>query len=225
MSDASPQVGSPRVRRLATPSWLDLRLVLGVLLVLGSVVIGARVVTAADHLTPVYVARVELVPGEQLRAGDLAVSQVRFDGEGSAYVAAGAAPVGYVVTRHVGAGELLPVAALSADPGDTSDRRFVTVPVSPGHLPVDLVRGDLVDVYVTTKSGIARRADPPTRVLAAVPVDSYDDGSTSLSGSDIAAVVLAVPAADVDRIIAALEGGDLDLVRVPVELVDGAGSP
>ncbi len=46
MSDAP---GSPKAGRLATPGWVDGRLVLGVLLVLVSVVVGARVLSAADR--------------------------------------------------------------------------------------------------------------------------------------------------------------------------------
>jgi hypothetical protein len=213
------------VHRLATPSWLDLRLILGVLLVLGSVVVGARVVTAADHLTPVYVARSALVPGQHLQQGDVAIGEVRFDGGAAAYVAAGVPPIGYVVTRYVGAGELLPADAVSADPGSLEASRFVTVPVSPGHLPADLARGDLVDVYLTTKSGLGRTPNPPRRVLAAVPVDAYDDGSSSLSGSDVAAVVLAVPVAEVERTVAAVEGGDIDLVGVPSAVAEADTAP
>src|SRR3569833_1239839 len=44
-TDAPP--GGPAPRRVRPPRWLDLRLVLGVLLVLGSVLVGARVVGAA----------------------------------------------------------------------------------------------------------------------------------------------------------------------------------
>src|SRR3954452_22866223 len=46
----------PTPRRVRPPRWLDLRLVLGVLLVLGSVLLGARVVTAADATVPVWAA-------------------------------------------------------------------------------------------------------------------------------------------------------------------------
>src|SRR3712207_7134950 len=44
----------PSPRRVRPPRWLDLRLVLGVLLVLGSVLLGARVVGAADATVPVW---------------------------------------------------------------------------------------------------------------------------------------------------------------------------
>ena len=129
-------------------------------------------------------------------------------------MAAGVPPVGYVVTRYVAPGELIPRAALSASPATVTASRFVTLPVQPGHLPHDLSHGDLVDVYVTTKS-TSGTPPAPVLVLSAVPVDSADDGSGSLSGATATSVVLSVPAARVNRAIAAVESGTIDVVRVP----------
>jgi hypothetical protein len=203
---------------LATPRWLDGRLVVGVVLVLFSVVAGARVFAAAGRYTQVYVARAALVPGEHLSATDLVIGQVRLPSVGAAYVAAGVPPVGYVVTRYVAPGELVPRGALSASPVMVTASRFVTLPVQPGHLPDGLSHGDLVDVYVTAKSTTAT-PPAPVLVLTAVPVDSADDGSGSLSGVTAMSVVLSVPTAKVSRAIAAVEAGTIDLVRVPTSVV------
>ena len=148
-------VSSPAAR-IVVPRWLDARVAVGLLLVLVSVAAGARIVSTAGHLTPVYAAAHDLVPGEQLTSADLAVVRVRLDGGGFRYLAAAsAAPVGYVVTRVVSAHELLPAAALTASSA-LADTRMVTVPVQAGHLPADLGRGDLVDVYVTPKAATGR---------------------------------------------------------------------
>jgi hypothetical protein len=218
--------GSRRASRLATPRWLDLRLVLGVLLVLLAVVSGARVFAGAGHYTGVYVARHALVPGEHLAAGDLSVGEVRFNDDGASYVAAsGRAPIGYVVTRYVDAGEFVPLAALSANSAQVTDSRYVTVPVSPGHLPDGLDHGDLVDVYVTPKVATGDKVPLPSRVLAAVAVDSDDGGSQSLSAGSTVAVVLDVPAADVATMVHAVESGTIDLVRVPAAAAPTALAP
>src|SRR6476469_1490712 len=58
-------------RRVRPPRWLDLRLVLGVLLVLGSVLLGARVVGAADATVPVWAVTGDLAAGTRLDASDL----------------------------------------------------------------------------------------------------------------------------------------------------------
>jgi hypothetical protein len=207
----------PRAARLPTPRWRDGRLILGVLLVLVAVVAGARLFTAAGHETAVYEANHPLVPGEHVAAGDLGVGHVRFDGQGGHYVAAdGPAPIGYVVTRYVGAHELVPLAALSAAAPTVADSRFVTVPVEPGHLPDDLGHGDLVDVYLTAKPGSGAAVPAPVLVAAAVPVDSADSGARAFSGTATEAVVLSVPSDSVRSVVHAVESGTIDLARVPV---------
>lgn len=208
--------GSPPARRLAAARWLDLRLVLGVLLVLLAVVIGARVFASAGRYSQVYVARQALVPGERVDAADLGVGRVRFDGAGGAYVAAaGQPPVGYVVTRYVGAHELVPMAALSATSTAADASRVVTVPVAAGHLPDGLAHGDLVDVYLTPKVAPGRPVPLPTCVLSAAAVQSDDGGSQSLTAAVSVAVELAVPQGKVPTLLHAVESGSLDLVRVP----------
>ena len=61
-------VSSPQAARLVRSRWLDPRLVTGLLLVLGSVVVGTRVVAAADDTVPVLVAAADLAPGQPLTA-------------------------------------------------------------------------------------------------------------------------------------------------------------
>jgi hypothetical protein len=211
---ASRELVSPRAARLAPPRWLDARLAVGVLLVLVAVVAGARVFAAADNMTTVYVAAHDLVPGQHVAADDVAIGRVHLDGQGGYYVAASAAPpVGYVVTRFVGAHEFVPAGALSAQAA--TDSRFVTVPVQPGHLPGELARGDLVDVYLTAKAAAGAAVPAPRLVLSAVPVESREGGARTFSGNATLAVVLAVPRADVADLVQAVESGTIDLVTVP----------
>lgn len=214
---------SPPARRLAAPRWRQPRVALGVLLIVGSVVAGARIFAGADRYSAVYVARTALVPGERLAAVDLGVGRVRFDGEAAQYVAAGRTPAGYVVTRYVAAGELLPLAALRSDGPTISAGRFVTVPVGAGHLAPDLARGQLVDVYLTVKAA-SGGVSAPALVASAVPVDSVGDAG-SLSAGDTESVDLVVPAAQVAAIVRAVESGIIDLVRVPDPVAAGLAAP
>ncbi len=79
---------SPRASRLPAPGWLDGRLVLGVLLVLVSVVVGARVLSTADRSTLVWAAATDLTAGSQLAADDLAPVRVRLFESSARYLAA-----------------------------------------------------------------------------------------------------------------------------------------
>ena len=158
MSDSAISV---RARRLAAPSWLNGRLVLGVLLVLISVLVGARVLSAADRTQTVWTAARDLAPGSVVDADDLARTRVRLFDSGARYLAAdGPPPSGYLLRRGVSAGELLPVEALVAAGRDVQVR-LVTVAVQRGHLPPDLAGDQRVDVHMTPDP---RRADAPRGV-------------------------------------------------------------
>ncbi|MFN2538939.1 MAG: hypothetical protein ABR549_12460 [Mycobacteriales bacterium] len=216
MTDAP---GSPTASRLATPSWLDGRLVLGVLLVLVSVLVGAKVLAGADSSQQVWSATHELAPGTVLVAGDLELTKVRLFGRSGRYLA-GPAPVGYVVLRSIGVHELLPRDALSA-PGKTVQRRDVSVAVAYGHLPSDLRGGDVVDLYVTPDDKAIRRGGKgvdltvPRLVLSNVVVARVTRPSGLSSSGQTIPVVLTVDPSQVLAVVQALADGPLDLVRVP----------
>lgn len=205
---------SPRAARLRPPSWLDRRLLLGVLLVLTSVVVGARVLARADSSVAVYAVTRDLAAGTVLVDGDLRVARVRMLSAGDRYVSAtGPKPTGYLLLRPVGGAELLPRLALAAETRP-APMRLVTLPVGRHHLPPALAHGDVVDVYAAPggKSGAGR----PTLVLADVTVDSVSDHAGSrLSAADDTGVVVRVPVADVAAVVAAGQSAAIDLVRVP----------
>lgn len=210
---------SPQANRLATPGWLDTRLVLGVLLVLTSVIVGARVLSSADRSQTVWATTHDLAPGAQLTAADLRQVRVRLFGNSGSYVrGSGPAPTGYFLRRGVGGGELLPFNALSK-PGADLDYRFLTVPVARGHLPPDLASGGQVDVYVTpeAKTGATSTVtgQPPRLVVRNVTV-TLRRASSGLSGaSDDEPVVLRVRPSDVTLLLAAMSEGRIDLIGVP----------
>ena len=213
---------SPRAGRLATPGWLDGRLVLGVLLVLVSVLVGARVLAQADRTHLVWTAARDLAPGTALTAADLEPVEVRLLDAGPRYLAApDESFAGYVLERPVARGELVPAAALSA-PGAGTELRLVSVPVLPGRYPADLARGAQVDVWSTPDRDAAAAADPAAPaegsrlVLEAVAVHAGAESGGALSGGTAErSVVLAVRPSDVEPLVAAMAAGRIDLVRVP----------
>jgi SAF domain len=216
---------SPAATRLALPRWFDARMVVGILLVLASVVIGAKVFSSADASTSVWAVARDLPAGARLQAADLKAVKVRL-ADGREYVsAAGTAPVGYVLTRPVGAGELLPSKAF-VDPAKATDpalvRREVTVPVRQDHWPADLRASEVVDVYATpTKAD----GGPPVRILAGVTVGSVPSRSRDVfgsSGESSGSVTLLVSNDQVAALVGAVESSQVDLVRVPSPLATSA---
>ena len=90
---AAPPPARP-ARRLQRPGWRDLRLVVGLLLVLLSVAGGLRLVASLDDTTPVYAAARDLLPGQQVGEGDLVAVPVRMGEPLGGYVD-GSAPRQY----------------------------------------------------------------------------------------------------------------------------------
>src|SRR5918993_4212520 len=101
---------SPAARRLQLPSWLDLRLVTGVLLILLSVGAGASLLSSADRSVLVWAADRDVAAGTVLTPEDLRPARVRLFESAPRYLDVAAAPTGRTVTRRVAEGELLPVA-------------------------------------------------------------------------------------------------------------------
>lgn len=230
---------SPRASRLASPGWLDGRLVVGVLLVLVSVVVGARVLSSADRSTLVYAVTKDLAAGSILDADDLEQVRVRLFDSAQEYVAAGDPPVGYVVRRGLGRGELLPRQALAL-PREDVDFREVTVPIDVGHLPPGLAAGAQVDVWVTPETVQADEtaeeppvdASGPARlVLQGVTVLAVQADAGAFSGSTSIPVVLQVRPREVASVVSAMSLGRIDVVRLPrgaqgagrLDLVVGGG--
>ena len=210
-TDARP--ASPPARRLRGGG-RDLRLALGVVLVLLAVVIGSRVVSSGGDRVQVWALRAPLAAGTTIAADDLVAVPVAVDAL-DAYVVSSTDVVGQRLTRDVGADELLPASAVVA--GAAEARRLVTVPVDALHAPPGLARGERVDVYVTPQDGASVGGDAVTVLPALVLAGALvaDPGVVDQSGaSNQVGVVLDVAAKDADRAVAAARAGDVDLVRV-----------
>lgn len=206
---------SPPARRFRSDRQ-DVRLALGVALVVFAVIAGSKLIGAAGERVPVWSLRSALAAGTTLRADDVVAVPVGADAL-SAYAAESTDVTGQVLTRDVGAGELLPLAALATSKEQL--RRLVTVPVDALHAPPGLARGERVDVYISPKDGASVGQGSgtvtvlPSLVLAGALV--ADPGATDPAGASTQiGVVLDVASKDADRAVAAARGGDVDLVRV-----------
>ena len=217
------ELPSPPATRLKSPSWLDGRLVVGVVLVLLSVVVGAKIIASSDHYDVIWAASRDIAPGTTLVKADLVRVNVRFKDHGGLYISAdGAAPVGRTTIQPLTDGQLIPLAAVPAS--TPLPVRLVTIPVARLHMPRgNDLHGIQVDLYVTPKAigGDAKAA--PQLVLANVTIaDTIVD--SSLGGSDGSGVVLSVPLPYVDAVVAAAQQGAVDLVRVPGDVTSAAPS-
>ena len=224
-TDATP---SPVPRRVRPPRWLDLRLVLGVLLVLGSVLLGARVVTGADATVPVWSAGGDLAAGTVLGADDLVAVSVRLDDVAGQYLATSTRPEGRVLGRAVRAGELLPRSALEEATGLVQ----LALPVQAGYVPPGLTRGQVVDVYAVADPAVGatgQTGGDVDLVVSAAPVQAVTgrgDGVLSTATTTVQ-VVVAVAGQDAADVLGAIGGrGLVVVVRESVDAgAEGGSAP
>ncbi|MGP7959906.1 SAF domain-containing protein [Sanguibacter sp. A247] len=212
--------GAPALR-LQRPGWKDPRLVVGVLLVAASVALGSWSVRVARQTEPVVAALTDLPAGHVLTAADVRTVEVALGETSERYLSASAAIDGAVLSRPVGAGELIPSALLVAEA--TAGLRTVAMGI-PGPLPADVLVGGLVDLWVlpepATRDARGDAAQPVPHAVAhgldvtAVTAETGAFGSGLGTGTT---VEVRVAEAELPQVLAALSAdGALALVAAPV---------
>ncbi len=218
-------------RALREPRRLDVRAVVGLLLMLVTVVGAVAFWSAASDTRDVLLATRDLPAGASLGPGDVTVGHVRVDD--ATYGAAIAADqlqsiVGKPLSEPVHAHQLLVRQQLSSRPALQPGQLALTVPVSPATAAGGRIRtGDHVQVLVTTSKG-----KPESKTSVVLPsVEVYDIGfdqrstivNTS-SGSDssnsqgsLSTITLIVTPEQALQLSQARWNGDLDAALLPPE--------
>lgn len=194
---------SPEPRRIATPSWLDLRLVLGIVLVLACVLIGATVVSRASDKHASVTATRDLAAGSILRADDVRITQVQLPDNGKGvYLDNVHDAIGKALDRAVAKDELVPSAAVA----EMKPRTTVTVPFASGAAP-RLRAGQRIEVWVSTASCASVVLLPDVTVQ-----DVRSDSDASFGGgTGRQDVVISVEPGLAGRVIAALAIADAQI--------------
>lgn len=204
----------PVATRVTRAGWRDPRLWVGLLIVAGSVVIGARVLAAADDTVAVWAVVDDRGVGSRLEPDDVEAVRVRFDdvGDLERYVLADEPlPERLVLSRGVGGGELLPRTALASD--DSAAVVQVPLDIEPARVPPGVDAGSVVDVYLGGAGGRGQgRADGPA--LSAVTVLEAPPVEESFAVTGTRQLVVAVDEDAVAEFVALLDGIDDPLVRV-----------
>lgn len=201
-----PPSGAPPATRSRRPGWRNPRLLLGLVLVAGSVVLGARLMAAADDTVPVWSVARDLPAGAVVRPEDLRARSVRFPDAGTAdgYLSATApVPAGSTLAHALAQGELLPRGALAR--GAVADLVEVPVSVATDDLPATVRQGSRVDIWVTPRTATTSTQRPTaTKVLADVVVVATPRSAQSLAPQSTRQLIVGVPAERADALGAAL---------------------
>jgi len=210
-----PTSSSLTAPRLQRPSWRDPRLLIGLVLLLTSVAIGARVIALADHTQPVYAARATLPTGTPLTTDVLEVVRLRLTGTDARYLdARQPPPSGQVLTRTIGAGELVPTTSLAS--ADRILARPVSIPIE-GEPPAGLAVGGLVDLWASAKrrDAVGGGYDQPQRLVSTVEVYDVRRSGSGLSAGRNGSVDVLLPDDSVATVLDAL-ANQAQVVVLPV---------
>jgi hypothetical protein len=194
---------------------LDVRLVLGLLLVAASVVGTTVLVGAADARIQVYAAPAALAPGDRVEAADLVERSVALDGADDLYLRVGDVPQGgFVVAQPVAAGQLVPLSAAGSADGERATSLVLRLagPVSSVVEP-----GSLVDVWGVAVPAQGETGTPIVLSSGATVVRVLDDESLVGASGPAASVEVLVPRTRVARLLRAIASGDA-LAVVPAGL-------
>jgi hypothetical protein len=200
----------------------DIRLLIGLALVIGSVAGVLAIVSAGDRRTTVYAAASSLSPGDRIDDGDLVLRQVSLDSAESLYLAPGDVPSGgLVVGAVVRAGELVSQGAVASVEGERSTS--IVLELS-GRVSAAVVPGAMVDVWAAPRSSgdVASQGafGPPVVLTADAVVIRVVDDEGIVAASDGDAVEVLVPRSRIARLLQAIANGDA-LAVVPAGIALG----
>ena len=189
---------------------LDVRLLIGLALVVGSVAGVIAIVSAGDRRTSVYAAASSLSPGERIDDDDLVLRQVSLDSAEELYLAPGDLPDdGLVIGTVVRSGELVPSAAVATVQGERSTSLVLELS---GRVSAAVVPGAVVDVWAAPQSSGEVTSQgtfgPPIVLTADAVVVGVVDDEGIVAASDGDAVEILVPRSRVARLLQAIANGD-----------------
>ncbi|WP_344767203.1 hypothetical protein [Aeromicrobium panaciterrae] len=197
--------------------WRDPRLLIGVLLVLGSTILGARLVAAGDETAQYWALDRTVAAGDPVSSDDLVAVRVKLTADVSDnYLRTDeefAAPLDSLQWAERAAGGTL-VERSALLPKATVGRSQLPLSVASGASPADLARGDLVDVWVGPGPG-DQSDDKAIRVLQSVRIVETGDESVSVGGSLAQTVLVDVADTQLEgSVIGTVSSGHVTLVRV-----------
>jgi hypothetical protein len=196
------------------PSWRDPRLGVGILLVVASVALGSWAVSRADATVEVYQAATALTPGDVVEVTDLQVVQVRLDGVEGVYLVPGADLETAVITRTVGAGELVPLSSL----GSQEQLELRPVQIAMSAAMQDLVTaGSRVELWVAMPDPTSPQGGllAPELLVEDVEVRDVHADTSVFAGADSVQVQVLVHEDALPDLLAAL-AADGQITIVPV---------
>ena len=186
----------------------DIRLWLGFIFVLTSVLLTQNLLAKATARTQAVIIQNEIPAGSPIRSTDLALVNVVLP-EGIKTISTLSQADGMRATRDLFVGDILTTDSI-ADDADKS-LRLVSVPIRAGHLP-NLDFGQLVDVWMTPSIDGMALPGPAQLLISQAIINMIPDGIDPTLDT---AVTLLIPSNQVQVLVQAMRDGVIDIVALP----------
>ncbi|MBM7050840.1 SAF domain-containing protein [Rothia sp. ZJ1223] len=195
---------SPRFQR---PGLKDPRLLMGLLLIALSIVAVVSVVSLGNKTEPFYVATRDMAVGEEVKASDFALADVRLAEAGQHYIPQEKTIAeGSVVTSRITSGQLVPATALAQEL--TDGRRTASITIDSAYAST-LTPGKHVDIWIATKAqGTTTTYNDPEVVMEAAEVSTISNEESLIGGTGKSAVQLLVAEESLSAILKAINNED-----------------
>ncbi|HET7172777.1 MAG TPA: hypothetical protein VFI30_00690 [Nocardioidaceae bacterium] len=186
-------------------------------LVLGGLLLGGRLVSQADHTVGVWRLVHDVPAGAGVSRDDLAAARVHFDDSGTLgrYVSVGEQlPAGARAGHDLDTGDLLAWSAVSTGGATAGLQLPLAVPAS--GLPLGLQAGDRVDVWAVPERDSAAASAGARRALAAATVASVEPAARGFGGvaGERSVLIRVSRQADLSQVLSMLAGHSIVLVRL-----------
>jgi hypothetical protein len=122
------------------------RLAMGLALFIIAITSGQLIAKEANRTVMVWATQGDLAPGQLISETDVKPVAVLLPESAKNYLSAKAEIIGALVLTHLSKGDLVPTASITKSP-QPLDQRFVPLTLDLTDIPIDLVRGEVVDIY------------------------------------------------------------------------------
>lgn len=122
------------------------RLAMGLALFVIAIGSGQLIAKEANRTVTVWATQGDLAPGQLISQSDIKAVSVLLPQSAKNYLSAKAEIIGALVLTHISTGDLIPTSAITSS-SQVLDQRFVPLTLELTDLPIDLIRGEIVDIY------------------------------------------------------------------------------
>ncbi|MEJ1091139.1 SAF domain-containing protein [Microbacterium istanbulense] len=183
--------------------FVDVRFIVGIVLVIASIAGVWALVAASRQTTPMLQATTTIVVGEALDSEDFQVVEVGLGTLTDDYLAPQDLEAGMVASRTLARGELVPTASVT----DADSARTTTIVIpSAAAIPAGVKEGTVVELWQAPLKEDGRSFDTP-RILVADAVVATVAESEGMLSQERTDVEVVIDRADVASVLEAMTGG------------------